>query len=498
LAGVSCLDVSHGCAVGYGGTVLTTSDGGVTWAERSSGTGDCLRAVAFPDATHGWAVGDAGTILHTRDGGLTWTAQDSGTTADLDGVCFVDASHGWAVGTSWTSDWFGDHASDWILATSDGGATWATQYVDPWPSNGGPELYGVFFSDTSHGWAVGNTASMGGPESNIILATTDGGTTWTGQSSTPTAMLYGVTFVDARHGWVVGDNGTILATTDGGVHWSTQTSGTMDRLNAAAFSDASHGWAVGAGDTILATTDGGAHWQAQTSGTIEWHSAVAFADATHGWVVGQGGEGCLIRATTSGGWSDSTPPTTTVSGADHLWHRHPVTLTFTASDNAGGSGVNRTLHKIGSGPWHTGTMVVIPAPANHANDGRHTVSYRSVDNAGNREAVKTRTVKIDTRGPVTTAPRPSTVVRGFWPALSYRAQDALSRKAEISIRISDAGGRTRHVVHLGWQRTKQTHVTGMLVWRCRLPIGTYRYTVLATDLAGNRESKVGSNRLIVT
>ena len=186
-----------------------------------------------------------------------------------------------------------------------------------------------------------------------------------------------------------------------------------------------------------------------------------------------------------------------MSGADDHWHNRPVTLTFTATDHAGDSGVKRTLYKIGSGRWHAGTTVVIPAPANHTNDGRHTVSYYSVDNAGNREAVQTCTVKIDTRGPTTQAPRPSTVVRGFWPVFSYRADDLLSPRADITIRIADQTGRTRHLIALGWQPTDLSHHTGMLVWRCWLPVGTYRYTVLATDRAGNTQTQAGSNRLIV-
>ena len=36
--------------------------------------------------------------------------------------------------------------------------------------------------------------------------------------------------------------------------------------------------------------------------------------------------------------TDTTPPPTTVSGADSLWHNQPVTLTFTATDDPGGSG----------------------------------------------------------------------------------------------------------------------------------------------------------------
>jgi photosystem II stability/assembly factor-like uncharacterized protein len=68
----------------------------------------------------------------------------------------------------------------------------------------------------------------------------------------------GVAFTDATHGWVVGSSdGTILATADGGATWSTQTSGTSNQLNGVAFTDDTHGWAVGDGGVILATSTGG-------------------------------------------------------------------------------------------------------------------------------------------------------------------------------------------------------------------------------------------------
>nr|MCU0294777.1 YCF48-related protein [Candidatus Nanopelagicales bacterium] len=78
-----------------------------TWTAQNS-SGPTLFDVAFTDTSHGWAVGDGGTILATSDGGATWTAQSSGTTENvLYGVAFTDASHGWAVGGGGT-----------ILATS--------------------------------------------------------------------------------------------------------------------------------------------------------------------------------------------------------------------------------------------------------------------------------------------------------------------------------------------------------------------------------------------
>ena len=165
-----------------------------------------------------------------------------------------------------------------------GGAARSTQ-----GSGGAADLYGVAFSDATHGWAVGDAGA--------VLATADGGATWSKQSSGTTANPRAVAFSDATHGWAVGFGGAILATTDGGGAWSTQTSGSGGKLRAVAFSDATHGWAVGFGGAILATTDGGANWIAQTSGSSANLLAVTFIDATHGWAVGGG----AIFATTDAG-----------------------------------------------------------------------------------------------------------------------------------------------------------------------------------------------------
>jgi hypothetical protein len=74
----------HEWAVGGGGTILATADGGTSWAAQTSGTQTFLSAVQFqPDGQRGWAVGASGTILATADGGTSWAAQTSGTQAQL-------------------------------------------------------------------------------------------------------------------------------------------------------------------------------------------------------------------------------------------------------------------------------------------------------------------------------------------------------------------------------------------------------------------------------
>ena len=86
------------------------------WKAAASGTGANLAGVAAPTAGLRWAVGAGGVIVASTDGGTTWAAQDSHATADLNGVAFVDAHNGWAVG-----------AGGVIVATTDGGTTWAAQ-----------------------------------------------------------------------------------------------------------------------------------------------------------------------------------------------------------------------------------------------------------------------------------------------------------------------------------------------------------------------------------
>ena len=60
----------------------------------------------------------------------------------------------------------------------------------------------------------------------------------------------------------MGEGGTLIATSDGGKTWTPQTSGTQQGLYALSFqADGLRGWAAGRGGTLIATTDGGTSWQ---------------------------------------------------------------------------------------------------------------------------------------------------------------------------------------------------------------------------------------------
>src|SRR5258707_2060828 len=69
---VATVGASTVVAVGDGGIILRSSDGGATWTLQSSGTTDALAGDSFVDADTGTAVGHVGTIFRTTDGGATW------------------------------------------------------------------------------------------------------------------------------------------------------------------------------------------------------------------------------------------------------------------------------------------------------------------------------------------------------------------------------------------------------------------------------------------
>jgi hypothetical protein len=115
-----------------------------------------------------------------------------------------------------------------------------------------------------------------------------------------------------------------------------------------------------------------------------------------------------VKATDNAGNEDATPASftwlvdtvapVTTNDAPSGWKNSPVTVHLSPTD--AGSGVDKTYYKVDSdASYSVGTSVVVAAPADHSNDGIHTIHYYSTDHAGNSEADKAATVRIDTTKP---------------------------------------------------------------------------------------------------
>lgn len=187
-------------------------------------------------ATDGWywPYPWSAMMLRTTDAGNSWYTTDGivGGAAFFD--LFVLNLNAWSVGAAI------------VGRSTNGGENWDVFLNPPIPPT--PHwLFGVFFSDSLIGWAVG-----GGTDTELILNSTDGGVSWQIQKlSYQFQTLHGICFTDMQHGWTVGAAGIILKTLSGGINWIQYDSPTTNYLRKVQFTEMNIGYAVGANGTII-------------------------------------------------------------------------------------------------------------------------------------------------------------------------------------------------------------------------------------------------------
>jgi len=266
-------------ASGLGGIIYVSSDNGKTWYSLSSYvTHSNLLSASFSGNSDGWAVGYNGTIINTNDGGKTWYSQQSNTFNALNSVFFIDSLKGVACGYEST-----------MLRTEDGGEIWNKISID----SSGMHLNNIFLLDRNIGYCCGTDKNY----KSIILKSTDGGLSWK-NINTPLNDhgLSSIYFKDSLNGWLCGYD--LYYTSNGGETWTAQTTGQINPLYQVVFSDSLHGWAMGY-FIFLRTTNGGRTWN---SITMKEHNSnsLYFKDAYEGWRVGSYG---YIYHSTDGGYS---------------------------------------------------------------------------------------------------------------------------------------------------------------------------------------------------
>jgi photosystem II stability/assembly factor-like uncharacterized protein len=183
-------------------------------------------------------------------------------------------------------------------------------------------LNGLFFLDASHGWVVG--------EKGTILATADGGTTWSPKGENieieitenvrgkPLTIqdlsLFGACFTSETEGWVVGIDGVMFHTTDAGENWEVLPRVIKRSLFDVVVRDG-RGWAVGTEGSFLTSADGGRAWREPHPSPVRttyWLYRAAFVSPQQGYVVGAHG---TIFRTDDGGitWAQLGDPSGTQS-----------------------------------------------------------------------------------------------------------------------------------------------------------------------------------------
>jgi len=237
------IDARNGWAVGNGGVIYVTHDGGQTWSFELSGTTDNLQRIMFTDAQHGFAVGGQ-TLLLSTDGGQSW--HPSATAPG--GAALNDVSSP-AAGTIYVAN--GDDGYDiqpGIYVSTNGGQSW-----QPIP-NSPTGASRLVFLDANHGYLLAR---------GDLYETTDAGVDWTDLFNRHYGNFYTLAFPSATTFYLGGSSGNIVRTTDGAQSFSIVSLPASDNLNNLAFVSTMQGLAT-TGGHIYGTQTGGTAWQDET------------------------------------------------------------------------------------------------------------------------------------------------------------------------------------------------------------------------------------------
>jgi photosystem II stability/assembly factor-like uncharacterized protein len=243
-----CVAVSSAATRVEGGTILVTKNGGRSWAVHTSAT--ALAGVTCPSTEDCVAVGGS-TIVTTANGGTTWvTRKVPQPVTELGGVSCPSKDVCLAVGGA-TS---GEQGSVDFAVTTNGVKTWKARVA---AYGTGADFSGVSCPSTQECFAVGGD----------ILATKNGGATWADQTAVLQALFLAVSCPSSNACFAVGTssfaNDVIYATTKGGRAWKQSLS--MARsgpiaLNGVSCHSTKDCVAVG-GSVIVETTNAGATWE---------------------------------------------------------------------------------------------------------------------------------------------------------------------------------------------------------------------------------------------
>ena len=210
-------------------------------------------------------------------------------------VAFVDPDHGWAIETLADDETHLSNAGSTILATEDGGHTWTQQFSTS------ISLDTLEFVSTQHGWAAGRSGSEGG-----LYHTTDGGKTWVELIRDADFRLVSLNFITPEVGWISTADGALQTTSDGGHVWARIASPCDEHWRALISLVAPDtGWVLclngtGAGfmgKILYRTNDGGLTWEelSNASGPPEtvkgdlstggYVADMFFLDESTGWLI---------------------------------------------------------------------------------------------------------------------------------------------------------------------------------------------------------------------
>lgn len=227
-----------GTVVGSKGSILRTTNGGVSWtrtqynANNDTGRLPNLQSVWMSSNNTAWICGADGLIAQQTNGGIP-TKSFTSTTSILHDIMMEGTNSGWAVGgcgtvLRWTgSNWSSvntgiqDHLLSLAIKNSNSIITAAFGNV---PTGGTTSWQNTLYPSAEELYKikqVGNTMLALGI-SDTIFKSTDKGNSWT-KIKTPSRSMYALAMMNETEWLIAGKGGKVYRTTDSGTNWKDET-----------------------------------------------------------------------------------------------------------------------------------------------------------------------------------------------------------------------------------------------------------------------------------
>ena len=191
-----------------------------------------------------WAVGTGGRIIRSENGGQNWALQPTPTKSNLQDIAAWNANAAVVVGDEGT-----------VLITEDGGQNWLGVTLPLRPF--GEQLLQVYTEGTDRAWITGTYGTL--------FRSLDRGVGWEMRHPEIDVAWNDVTVAPDGTVWLVGEFGRVRRSDDDGETWEDVDVGTDISLMSIEFADANHAVIVGLSGTIAHSSDGGETWETLTA-----------------------------------------------------------------------------------------------------------------------------------------------------------------------------------------------------------------------------------------
>ena len=172
------------------------------------------------------------------------------------------------------------------------------------------------------------------------------------------------------------------------------------------------------------------------------------------------------------------------------WHKANQTVTIKLS---GGGQSGRTIHYSLDGGATWAAVAADSAAVKVIKEGSHHVKYYASDSMVTEATHDAGYVNIDKTGPITTALAKVSVKKGKSATFRFKVSDR-TPTAQVTIKIYQ-GRKLKKSLAVG---ARPCGSAQSYAWKkCTLAPGKYTWKVYATDAAGNKQVKIGSQTLTV-